>query len=415
MDRDRLLEHFAAYQERNLSPLSLKQQLCLLKRYLPAENLGTITSEILSSFFTDVGSRWAVSYLRKVYRATAVFFAWCHEYGHLSTNPMDGLPRAIRFVPSRQQPDIPVLLSYATYLRSIDRSTETVNQRVGDIRRFAGDGDPLAATPEQLGKYLRRQSGWSQEYRRKIRASFVSFYEWAYAAGLIPEDPSMNLQSIRPGPPTRSPIDEQNLLEAFYGADLEAQAIIALAGSEGLRRSEIARLHTRGRSGFRLTVHGKGDRIRVIPLNQLTYELLVELEQRTGPGYYFRNSRTGRPLHHSTVYKRAKAHIGAWSLHSLRHRTATIGLRRHGNVRAIQELFGHASLTTTQIYTDISFEDIGQIVSITAWPREPGGDRPTARALTIDLDNLDPAHVPLLADALSRFLAVTAVSRISPA
>lgn len=317
------------------------------------------------------------------------------------------VPKAIHLSPDNQaQPLARIYLEFAQFLRTLHRSEDTITQRIGDIRRFAGDSDPLIATPEQLGHYLHtNRNVWRPEYRRKIRSSFVIFYQWATSSGRIQFDPTLNLASIRPGLSPRSPIPEDTLLEGFYEAPLETQAVIALAAAVGLRRTEIALLHTRDRSGRNITVHGKGGKVRVIPLSPLAYDLLRDLEDRNGPGYYFRNQRTGHHLHPSTIYKHAKRYIGEWCLHSLRHRTATKGLRLGANLRGLQALLGHASLSTTQIYTEVTIEDLERITNSLDWPRIAGESAGRSSVLTIDLDNLAPQEVPLLADALSRYLS----------
>ena len=341
MERERLLLQFRD-SDPTLSEIYRAQRDVLLRRYLPSRPIETITSEELDRFFRLAGGRWSLSYLRKVFGAASAFFSWALEQHRVQRNPMTGLLRAIDYSPGRQpkhQP--PIYLEFATYLRNQHRSEDTIVQRIGDIRRFSGESDPLEATAEQLGYYLfSHRRTWSAEYRRKIRASFVTFFRWAAATGRIQSDPTLNLASVRPGKSPRSPIPDDDLLAGFYEAPLDTQAVIALAASLGLRRSEIAVLHTRDRSGRKLAVHGKNGKTRIVPLNDLALNLLLELEGQQGSGYYFRNQRTGHHLHPSTVYKRAKKYIGEWCLHSLRHRTATVGLRRGANIRGLQELLG---------------------------------------------------------------------------
>lgn len=403
-DRTALLELFANHYDRDLSDTYKRQHTSLLRRHLPETGIASISPEQITRFFRSAGLNWSLSYLRKVHGAATTFFSWAERKGHLPTNPMRGTPRAIDYHPSGTPRIVPpIFVEYADYLRSVNRTEDTIVQRIGDIRRFAGERNPLEATPQILGNYLREhQLIWSQEYRRKIRASFVSFYGWAAKQNHISIDPTLNLQSIRPGKPPRAPIEEEDLLTAFYSADLEVQAIIALAASLGLRRMEITVLHTRNRNGRTLTVHGKGDRVRVVPLNDLCYELLLELERTQGRGYYFRNKRTGLHLHPSTVYKRAKAYIGRWCLHSLRHRTATVGLRRGANLRELQELLGHLSLTTTQIYAAVTFEEIERVTTSTSWARSRGDEMIPGKVITVNLDNLSDAEVARITEALSR-------------
>lgn len=405
-DRSALLELFSDHFDREVSDAYKQQQIRLLRRYLPETGLSSISRGQITNFFQNAGRTWSLSYLRKVHGAATSFFAWAERKGHLPSNPMRGTPRAIDYHP-RGTPRMvpPIFLEYATHLRSLNRTEDTITQRIGDIRRFAGERNPLEATPQVLGNYLREhQLIWSQEYRRKIRASFVSFYGWASSQNHSAVDPTLNLRSIRPGKPPRAPIVEEDLLAAFYSADDEVQAIIALAASMGLRRMEITVLHSRDRNGRNLTIHGKGDRVRVVPLNDLCYELLLELERKQGRGYYFRNRRTNMHLHPSTVYKHAKSYIGHWCLHSLRHRTATVGLRRGANLRELQELLGHLSLTTTQIYAAVTFEELAQVTSTTSWPRTKDETVLRGTQITIDLNNLSENDVVLIAGALSRHL-----------
>lgn len=412
-ERSALLSEFNEHYGREIAPDYKAHILRLLKRYLPVTGALSTTSEEIVRYFRAAGHKWSLSYLRKMHGAATNFFDWAQRTGRMSYNPMKGTPRAIDYWPDKAEKVEPHLfLEYATHLRSINRSADTVVQRVGDIRRFAGENGPLDVTPEMLGDYLQdNKLKWSQEYRRKIRASFVSFYGWAFSEGYIASDPTLTLKSIRPGIPPRSPIVEKELFAAFYSADLETQAIIALAASLGLRRMEITVLHTRARVERNLTVHGKGDRIRIVPLNDLCYGLLRDLEGRHGRGYYFRNQRTGHHLHHSTIYKHAKAYIGSWCLHALRHRAATVGLRRGGNIREIQELLGHLSLSTTQVYAAVSLEELSQVTSSTSWSRDRNESSNTGNTITVDLNNLSGDDAARIAEALSRSLHRRTLSR----
>lgn len=399
------------FADLSLSKVYREQRITLLRRYLSSDHMASWAPDAIERFFHISSRRWSLSYFRKVHGAMSSFFSWAADQNHLPQNPMMFLGRAIDYV-SPQPAKIPsIYLEFASHLRLLHRSEDTIVQRIGDMRRFAGDSDPLRATPQTLGDYLHsHQLDWSAEYRRKIRASFVVFYRWAHESGRIDSDPTLDLASVRPGRSPRSPINDEDLLSGYYGAPIETQTIIALAASLGLRRTEIALLHTRDRSGRVLTIHGKNQKTRYVPLNDLCHKLLVELERHQGAGYYFRNLRTQDHLHPSTVYKKAKRHIGSWCLHSLRHRAATVGLRRGANIRGVQELLGHASLTTTQIYTEVSLDDLAAITTSTAWPMQFGDAENTATLLTIDLNNLAAAHVPMVADALSRYLKAQKVS-----
>ena len=359
----------------------------------------------VDAFLRASCKKWSLSYFRKVHRAIKSFFGWAHQAGFLPSDPCRDVPKAIDYYAPEPNARFPLLIEYGEHLRRLGRTEETIVQRLGDMKRFARKHDVLQASGSTLNRYLRDASTqWSQEYRRKIRASFIRFYGWAADKGLIDQNPALTLQSIQQGVPPRSPIPDSDLLQGFYAAPTETQAIIALAAAQGLRRTEITRLHSRSRRGRHLSVHGKGNRIRVIPLNDLTFELLRELESTQGQGYYFRNPRTGRHLHHSTVYKRAKAYIGEWCLHALRHRAATEALRAGTNIRVVQELLGHSDLSTTQVYTAVSFEELSHATAVVGWPRSPSIGNHVSKVRTFDLENLSTAEVSMLAAALSDHL-----------
>jgi integrase/recombinase XerC len=163
--------------------------------------------------------------------------------------------------------------------------------------------------------------------------------------------------------PLPHPTPEVVVLAAFAGASLAVRAMILLAATEGLRRSEIASLHPQNRHGDAIRFLGKGARERIVPLDQLTLATLVNLEALQGRDLYYFPGRFGGHLHSSTVYRWVTSCTPGWTLHSLRHRAATIGYSGTKDLRATQELLGHASPATTQIYTAVAFDDVKAVVN----------------------------------------------------
>jgi integrase len=140
-----------------------------------------------------------------------------------------------------------------------------------------------------------------------------------------------------------------------------------LAGEAGLRRAEVARAHCDDLladiDGWSLVVHGKGGRQRVVPI---TERLAAEIQAAHSQGYLFPGHVDG---HISVPY--VGQLISAlmppgYSMHKLRHRFATRGYAGTGNLRAVQEALGHASVATTQRYTAVAARDIRAVAEAAA-------------------------------------------------
>lgn len=240
-------------------------------------------------------------------------------------------------------------------MRASGRPQTTIELRVYHVRRVLRDlaTDPWSLDVEQLINYLARQD-WAPETRRSYRASLRAFYTWAQAAGLRADSPAHLLPSIRVPRGQPRPTPPEAYRAALAAADARGRLMIRLAGQCGLRRGEVAR--TRREDvvadllGYSLNVLGKGGHIRDVPLPDLLARDLLACP----PGWIF-PSPTGGHL--------TSAHVGkivsrllpeGWTMHTLRHRCATIAYLEGGrDLRAVQELLGHAKPETTARYTQI--------------------------------------------------------------
>lgn len=246
-----------------------------------------------------------------------------------------------------------MLDDYRLALERAQKSAGTIAKRLDDIQRFQQTHpDLLAVTTNQLEQYVNTKL--AAEYRRALTSSFRAFYRWAHANNLIVVDPAAALPGVKiPRRVARPAIPDSVVLPAFENGTLHERAIIALASTEGLRRSEIAALHPSQRAGKHIRVTGKGDKQRRLPLDDVTHQLLLELEREQGRESYYFPGRSGGHLHPATVYKWAKRHIGDWSLHSLRRRAATKGYAAEKDIFALREFLGHASIDTSIHYIEV--------------------------------------------------------------
>lgn len=260
------------------------------------------------------------------------------------------------------------LAEWVTYLRAAGRSPGTVRLRRYWISRLAEvvevgpdriDGDTLAA-------WL-AADGWSANTRCSARASLRSFFAWASQTGRRADDPTAALLAIAATPGRPRPCPESALLEAVRAAGDRERLMLSLGACAGLRRAEIAACRgddlERDLDGWSLRVLGKGGRVRRVPL---TDEIAEQIRAR-GPGWTFQ----GQVLDGRAVLgDRSAGHLsagrvgelvsellpGAWTTHTLRHRFASAAYRADRDIRAVQELLGHVSVATTQIYTAVPDE-----------------------------------------------------------
>ncbi len=280
------------------------------------------------------------------------------------------------------------LVSYLDHLRS-ERglSDNTVQAYRRDLAVYAeyldesGLREPGNVDAEQLIAFVawlrRRPSRSGQPYAPATLARIVvavrGFHRFLAAEGHTATDPAAHLETPtakRPLPKALSVELIEQLLTAPVGTSPTARrdrAMLELLYGAGLRITELVQLDVDDVDTVErlLTVRGKGDRHRLVPFGDLAADALdgwlVQGRPALAPTVpaVFLNARGGR-LTRQGAWKRIKQHAAAVDLepqvspHTLRHAFATHLIDNGADVRAVQELLGHASVTTTQIYTLVS-------------------------------------------------------------
>lgn len=256
--------------------------------------------------------------------------------------------------------------AWATALRAAGRSEETIRLRthhVGRLGRWAGDRGPWALTLDDLLAWTGGQR-WQPDTRRSVRASLRGFYRWAHLTGRVEADPAVGLPTIPPTPPAATPAPPHAVGQALAEADERVHLMIRLAHEVGLRRGEVARIHvgrdlTRDLLGWTLRVHGKGGRVRDVPLPD---DLAAALAAR-GPGWAFPGDDDGH-LSPDWVGKLVGRLLpGGVTMHDLRHLCATELHDDTHDLRAVQRLLGHASVATTERYVRVRDETVRTMVT----------------------------------------------------
>lgn len=262
-----------------------------------------------------------------------------------------------------------ILDDYLDGLAAAGYPATTRATRSAHLRRIArGIGvAPEDVTGASLNKFFAAQKHWARETRRGYRNSCVSFFGWAHVQGRILTNPALELPSVKASPPAPRPAPDRVYREAMMAATPREMLMLRLADELGLRRGEVAQVSTadldEGFDGYELVVHGKGGKLRTLPVPD---ELGDEIAR--GPaghtpgapeeGWLFPNL-TGGHLSAPHVGKIcSRVMPGFWTMHKLRHRFATKALRGTRNILAVRDALGHASVATTQLYTATDMSEV---------------------------------------------------------
>ena len=254
------------------------------------------------------------------------------------------------------------LLAYQRDLQQWQESQKLLE--LGELTTFA---------IEAYLSYLYRQKLSVASVRRK-RAALSSFCQFLVAEGVLESNPvSLTDTPSRSGQKLPHTLGVTQVLTLLETPDRTTQkgrrdaAFLELLYGSGLRVTEVSRLRWSDIDLNRgiVRVKGKGGKERLVPLATPTKEtLLALLPQNTTPilrprGFLFPGTK-GEPIGRATLWRRTKIHAKAAHLatlpspHWLRHSFATHLLDKGADIRTIQEMLGHARLSTTQIYTQVA-------------------------------------------------------------
>lgn len=221
--------------------------------------------------------------------------------------------------------------------------------------------------------------------RARRLASIKSFYKYLVRQKLLSASPAKLVKSpkLPKSLPKVLPVEEVfailDMPDVKTVLGLRDKAILEMLYGGGLRISELCGLDLLGvdRSSRIVRVMGKGSKERLVPLNAKAIQCLEAYLQRRGellatvhdgqdPDALFLNFRGGRLTprsiaRHLDAYVLKLALARKVSPHAMRHSFATHLLGGGADIRSIQELLGHASLSTTQKYTHVTFEQLQEV------------------------------------------------------
>ncbi|MCI8552384.1 MAG: tyrosine-type recombinase/integrase [Lawsonibacter sp.] len=224
--------------------------------------------------------------------------------------------------------------------------------------------------------YLSRDRGLNNTSRARKVATIRSFYKYlTNKAKLLEVNPVQDLDSprLKKSLPKYLNLEESlELLDSVDGKNFSRDyCILALFLNCGLRISELVGLNKTDVRGDQLRVLGKGNKERMLYLNDACQRALENwLTERDSLTLVDQNAlfvtlQNRRRISTAAVHKLVKKHLAAagldssqYSSHKLRHTAATLMLQNGVDVRTLQEVLGHDHLNTTQIYTHVDNEDL---------------------------------------------------------
>lgn len=207
---------------------------------------------------------------------------------------------------------------------------------------------------------------WKPETRRSYYAAAREFF--AVVAPSV--DTRAALPVVRKTVGLPRPIPEAVLEAAMRRCQPRERLMLQLAGLAGLRRAEVASVHSsdlldrHGRAWLR--VRGKGGKTRLVPLSEELRRAIETRLAQIGAGWLF-PSPYGGHLDEERLSSLAAAVLPkGWSLHTLRHRFATVSFARDRDLLAVQRLLGHTSVATTQVYVEVPEDSLRRAVEAAA-------------------------------------------------
>jgi integrase/recombinase XerC len=276
-------------------------------------------------------------------------------------------------------------LDYLHHERGLSPRTRSAYRR--DLALFSEElkrleiEDPGKVDEHQVRQLVARlhRRGLGPRSLQRLLSALRSFYRWMMREGFAEHNPATAVKA--PKSPAKLPatLDSDAVtrlldIKADSPLAIRDKAIMELFYSSGLRLSELASLRwdqIDPTSGL-ITVTGKGNKTRVVPVGSYAAKALTAWRKARGNFAGFDEphifvSNRGSPISTRTIQSRIRYWAKKQGLpqqvypHLLRHSFASHMLESSGDLRAVQELLGHADISTTQVYTHLDFQHLAKV------------------------------------------------------
>ena len=254
-------------------------------------------------------------------------------------------------------------------------SPNTVASYISDLTAFfsAVGKEPKDVVPEDIISYFAETTTLSKRSQARVLSSLHSFYKWMIMEGEMTDNPSDAIEAPKLGRYLPAVLSVEEVDRLIASVDLDSafgkrdRAMLETLYGLGLRVSELVSLRISSiwtEQGF-VSVIGKGDKQRLVPLGGMARDAIRDYLEVRGPAADRESSdilflnRFGRALTRVAVFKMIKAYAMKAGIskeispHTLRHSFATHLIENGADLRAVQEMLGHESILTTEIYTHI--------------------------------------------------------------
>lgn len=236
-------------------------------------------------------------------------------------------------------------------LRAAGLSAQTIKSRRYKMVHLATllmPSGPEDVTTEQIVQAFARQQ-WKPETRKAYRNTISSFFRWLHKSGRRSDDPSLDVPRVKKPHAHPRPCPDRYIAAAMKMATTSERLMIRLGAECGLRRGEIARVHSddvvADSAGRSLIVRGKGDKQRIVPLPDDLAGIIMDARDYLFPG------RFGGHVEESYIGDHISRLLpDGYAAHTLRHRFATTAYAATHDLFVVAELLGHESVETTEHY-----------------------------------------------------------------
>lgn len=261
----------------------------------------------------------------------------------------------------------------SAYQRDLDQLLQFLNAE--EIDR------PEKVTQHHIRAFVaqKHRQGLGGKSLQRLLSAVRSLFRWMLREGLVEHNPATPVRAPKSPRHLPATIDADSISQLLdipcdTPLAIRDKAIMELFYSSGLRLSELAGLRWEQLdlvSGM-VTVTGKGNRARMVPVGRMASKALLEWRKNRGEFASFEVpfvfvSQRGNPIAVRTIQTRIRYWAKRQGIpqniypHLLRHSFASHMLESSGDLRAVQELLGHADISTTQIYTHLDFQHLAKV------------------------------------------------------